>query len=113
RARFFLTYYKLKPRLDQFPITGYEYRDGKWTVFPGVESWDKYDLLIFGGGLDFGVVKLSDDKLTLYPGFEIFGGSVDQEYTSVTPGISSKSFGGGLVMAGIGLRAGADYAFSD
>jgi hypothetical protein len=113
RARFFLAYYKLKPRLEQFPVTGYEYRDGIWTVFPGVEIWDKYNLLFLGGGLDWGLLTLLDDKLTLYPGFEIFGGTVSEKYTSDVPGISTKDFTGGHVLAGVGLRAGADYVLTD
>ncbi len=113
RSRFFVTYYKLKPRLDQFPISGYEYRDGKWTMFPGVQVWEKYNMFFFGGGLDWGLLRLMDDKLTIYPDFEIFGGGVNQAYISDTPGLGSTDFAGGYMLAGIGLRAGADLAFSD
>lgn len=113
RTRFFVTYYKMEPRLETFPIVGYGYSDGIWTVYPGEQTFTKYDLLIFGGGLDLGVLQLLDDKLTFYPGFEIFGGALNQAYTSNVPGISSEDFEGGFLIAGISVRAGADYALSD
>ncbi len=113
RSRFFVSYYELEPRLAAFPITGYEYRDGVWTVFPGTQSYTKYNLILFGGGMDYGGLHLMDDKLTIYPGADIFGGGVDQEYETDVPGLSSSGFSGGFMLAGLRARIGADYSFSE
>ena len=113
RSRFFVSYYKLEPRLAVFPITGYEYRDGVWTVYPGTQTYTKYNIILFGGGMDYGGLRLLDDKLTIYPGADIFGGGVNQEYQTDVPGISSSGFSGGFMLAGLRARIGVDYAFSD
>src|SRR5262245_22864222 len=52
RPRAFLTFLKLQPRLDEFPVTGYQSVDGQWTVYPGTQSYSKYNILLFGGGFD-------------------------------------------------------------
>lgn len=111
RFRAFVGYLKLEPRLDVFPTVGYEYRDGQWTVFPGTFTYTKYTMIMFGGGLDYAAVRLMDDRLTIYPGFRIFGGGVNQEYEST--GLSSSGFSGGKLMAGIGGQLGVDYQLTD
>jgi hypothetical protein len=113
RSRFFLSYYKLEPRLSSFPITGYEYRDGVWTVYPGTQTFSKYNLMFFGGGMDYALLQFLDERLTFYPGGDIYMGGANMAYVSDVPGINRSEFEGGFMLAGVRARLGVDYALTD
>jgi hypothetical protein len=112
RLRFFFTWHRMEPRLAAIPIASYLYEDGVWTVFPGEQSYSKYDLYFLGAGADFAVLRLANEKLTLYPGFEAFFGTLSEAYRIRVATIKDEDFEGGQVLLGGGIRAGADYAWS-
>lgn len=107
RTRVAITYASFQPRLDTFPVIATE----NDKPVAGTQIFHSYRQLMLAGGIDY--APFSTDKIYPYVGASGIAGTVITHYETNYPGISSEDFTGNLLMVGIRLRAGIEYAVSD
>ncbi|HEU4716666.1 MAG TPA: hypothetical protein VFU15_02490 [Bacteroidia bacterium] len=112
RTQFSLTYLRLKPRMDTFPVYGVVSSGSTGTtVYPGTQSFQKYSIVQLSGGGDFAFID--KDPFYVFAGADIVVGGASVEYTSQVQTIKDESYSGGGILAGFRFRLGAEYDVND
>lgn len=111
RSGFSITFLKMNPRMAAFPTYG-RLTDGSGTrVIPGEQSFQKYNLGILFGDMDFAFVQ--QDKFNIFFGGGIVMGLTNIEYTYKVPSLINESFQGASMLGGLRFRVGAEYIVND
>lgn len=108
RSNISLTYLKMKPRMEVFPVYGV--LNGNY-VLPGEQSFQKYSIYELMGGIDFACVQ--EEPFNIYIGGDLIVGGASIEYTEIIQNWSETSYSGGGILAGLRFRAGVDYSIND
>lgn len=111
RSGFSLTFLKMTPRMAVFPTYGL-LTDGSGTrVLPGEQSFQKYNLGLLFGDMDFAFVQ--QDKFNIFIGAGIIIGAASVEYTNKVQSVIDESYQGGGILGGFRFRVGAEYIIND
>lgn len=111
RAIASVSFVKLEPRMDTFPVVTVMTSGSNTTILPGKQSFSKYNLITLSVGFDYPFYY--NDKFAVYGGFDLQAGGASVSYYENVPTYKEESYDGGGVFIGIRLRAGADYYFND
>jgi hypothetical protein len=111
RAGVDFSFFKMRPRMDEFPIVGTVTSGNSTFVSLGTQSFQRYNLFFFDAYYDWAI--LERDKFQFYAGGGINIGAASVEYESDSPTISSESYSGGGSIGGLFLRLGYDYYLTD
>ena len=111
RARYGFTYISLRPRLDTFPLISETYATGYAPIVPGWEVISKQTLGFVFGGYDYSF--LDPTIFFIYPGADLIAGFTSIKYHTYYEGIEDKEESTGGVIAGLRLRAGAEYMVTE
>lgn len=107
RGGFLLTFLQMKPRMDIFPVYG----TIGTTVYPGEQSFQKYNLGLLLADIDFAFVN--KEKYTMYTGLGLIMGGANVEYEYYLQSAVYESYSGGGILAGLRFRLGAEYIIND
>lgn len=107
RGGFSLTYLHMKPRMDVFPVYGVI---GS-TVFPGEQSFQKYNLGLLFADLDIAIVD--QKKFNFFTGLGLIIGGANVDYTYNVQTAIAESYSGGGIIGGLRFRLGAEYILND
>ena len=107
RTGFSLTYLQMKPRMDVFPISGVLIDGNGTTVLPGEQSFQKYNLGLLFGDMDFAFVN--QGKFNVFMGGGVMVGAASVEYKSKVQGVIDETYQGGGILGGLRFRLGAEY----
>ena len=111
RTGFSLTYLKMKPRMDVFPVSGV-LTDGSGTrVLPGTESFQKYNIGLLIVDEDFAFVQ--QKKFNIFIGTGIMIGAASVNYTNQVQSVINETYQGGGILGGFRFRLGAEYIIND
>jgi hypothetical protein len=106
-----LLYLNMKPRMDVFPIAGFA-SDGKGSrVIPGIQSFEKYNLLQLIFGYDYAFVH--KEKFNVYVGADLVAGFASVDYTIIYPTWKNETYQGGGGLGGFRVRLGLDYNLTE
>lgn len=107
RGGFSVTYLQMKPRMNIFPVYGII---GP-TVFPGEQSFEKYNIGLFFFNIDFAIVHQETFNVFMGLGLILGGANVEYEYNIQTA--VYESYSGGGIIGGLRFRLGAEYIIND
>lgn len=107
RGGFLFTFLQMKPRMDIFPVYGII----GMTVYPGEQSFQKYNLGLLLADIDFAFVN--KEKYTMYTGLGLIMGAANVEYEYYLQSAAYESYSGGGILAGLRFRLGAEYIIND
>lgn len=105
------TYFRLRSRLEEFPIVGTIGGGNGTFVSLGTQTFSNYTLLMLDAYYDWAI--WDKEVFQFYGGGGITMGASAVEYETSSPGISSESYSGGGTMGGLFLRMGFDYQLGD
>ena len=111
RSAISISYLSMKTRMDTFPTTGWISDGTTGIVLPGYQVFQKYDIIQFYAGMDWGFIR--KDPYFVYIGLDFTGGFTSIAYTSFTEQISNEGYTGGGMLAGYRARIGAEYDVND
>ncbi|HET6226511.1 MAG TPA: hypothetical protein VFF27_09550 [Bacteroidia bacterium] len=101
------TYVKLKPRLNEIPITGVRSDGTGDHILPGTQSFKKYNIAQLLLGFDYAFIR--KEKFFVYGGFDLTVGRANVVYTEYVQTYMESSYDGGGVLGGCRFRLGAEY----
>ena len=111
RSSFSITFLKMKPRMESFPVYGVLTDGNGTTVLPGEQSFKKYSLFQLFCGFDFAFIKTK--KLFIYMGADIIVGAANVDYIYKIETYKDESYSGGGILGGFRFRLGAEYAINE
>jgi hypothetical protein len=111
RTSMSVSFIKLTPRMDVFPVVATRYDGNNKTILPGAQTFTKYNIYQFLFGIDYDL--LDHEKLHLFPGTDLIMGVAPVEYTYNVPTYKSENYRGGGVLGAFRFRLGAEYAITD
>jgi len=111
RAGADFSFFKMRPRMTEFPIVGTVISGNSTFVSLGTQTFYKYHLFFIDFYYDWAI--LDKDKYQFYAGGGINIGASSVDYEADSPSISSDSFIGGGSIGGVFLRLGYDHNIGD
>lgn len=111
RMRVAVTFLKMTPRMDTFPVVTVMTVGSSSTILPGKQSFSKYNIFMLSMGFDYAFYY--NERFAIYGGTDLIGGAASVAYTEEVPTYKSEDYSGGGILAGFRLRIGADYYIND
>jgi hypothetical protein len=106
-----LMYLRMKPRLNSFPIWAYGSDDRGAFIYPGEQSFSRYNITFLSGGADFAVIH--KERFNWFIGADLMIGGASIDYQSTVVGWKDESYSGGGLLIGFRVRIGVEYQITD
>ncbi|MGZ3932037.1 MAG: hypothetical protein ACXVPQ_10960 [Bacteroidia bacterium] len=110
RFGFSLSFLKMTPRQDAFPIYAVQSGNGNF-VLPGEQRFTKYNLIQAACGMDIAIIKRK--KFFAYLGVDVIIGAGAVDYSDNIQTLEENEYSGGGILGGGRFRVGVQYDLSD